>query len=897
MLSFSSPEWFLLLPAFALLAWFWRTPRLHLPLRLLIAVTATLLLADPQIRMQHDALDLWVLLDRSDSTEDLVDKGLPEWQRLLEKSKPSRHDRLHLINYGAEVNELGKDGGVFTGARHLTRTGLALHHVNALADAKRPSRVLVFTDGFATEPLDEAVNELQARGIPLDYRLIRDVMPDDFRVARIQLPERTEAGEPFLLGVTVRGSKDGEVPVVIRRDGATLVETKVQVIQGVGQVEFNDRILRAGGHEYEAEVRAEGDSHSGNNKLSKWIEVTGGPRVLLVTKYSDDPMAKVLRSMNFEVEVVDKPAQLQAGRLAGCRAVVFNNVPAFEVPRDFLDALDFFVRDQGGGFLMAGGKQSFGSGGYFESSIDALLPVSMELKSEHRKLSVALAIVMDRSGSMSVNVDGKLTKMDLADAGAATAIDLLGRMDQVVVHAVDTQPEEVVGLTNLEGNRKKQAIDKVRRVVSQGGGIYVYEGLKAAWDELKKSQSGTRHVILFSDACDSEEPGDYKNLLKTMTDNGCTVSVIGLGKKGDIHAPLLEDIAKLGKGRIFFSDKPMELPKIFAQETVTIARSAFLDGAVAAKATGRWDGEKAPKLDTLKEIDGYNLSYARPDATVSLVSGDEYLAPLIAQAQRGLGRTAAVSFPLGGEFSQRVREWPAYGDFLQTLTRWLMGSDLPEGIAIRHKLDGTRLNVDLRYDPARWGTAFAQQPPVLRLIESGKTPLSLSWNRIAPGHFSLSHEMTEGSMVRGAIQAGGHALPFGPLNVGSSIEWNFEPERVSELRLASQQTGGRELLNLEQAWLRPPLIHDRPLRVPLGITLLGLVLLEALVTRTGWKLPQFAMPAFKREPRMAKMPKPKRAKVEVPLETTASPTASKPEEDVAQPSARSSRYRQAKERR
>ena len=103
-------------------------------------------------------------------------------------------------------------------------------------------------------------------------------------------------------------------------------------------------------------------------------------------------------------------------------------MPAFEIPGDFLAALDFFVNEQGGGLLMAGGKQSFGSGGYFESSIDQLLPVSMELKNEHRKLAVAMAIVMDRSGSMGASVDqgGKqLTKMQLANTGAAKAIELL----------------------------------------------------------------------------------------------------------------------------------------------------------------------------------------------------------------------------------------------------------------------------------------------------------------------------------------------------------------------------------------------------------------------------------------------------------------------------------------
>ena len=107
------------------------------------------------------------------------------------------------------------------------------------------------------------------------------------------------------------------------------------------------------------------------------------------------------------------------------------DVPAFRLSREFLGALDFFVREQGGGLLMAGGENSFGSGGYFASSIDELLPVSMELRKEQRKLATALAIVMDRSGSMNASAGAGLTKMDLANSGAARAVELLGAMDAV----------------------------------------------------------------------------------------------------------------------------------------------------------------------------------------------------------------------------------------------------------------------------------------------------------------------------------------------------------------------------------------------------------------------------------------------------------------------------------
>ena len=894
-MSFDFPESFLLLALVGVIGWFWPRLGLFRPLRILIVLVLVTMLAGPRIQKQRNALDLLVLLDRSESTEDLIDKGLPEWTRLLESSKPGRADTLTFVNFAAEVAEAGIDGSSFTGSRKLTKTGLAISNLMAKVDETKPTRVLLFTDGFSTEPLAEAASQLRQRGVPLDFRLIRDEETLDARLARLSFPERVQVGEPYLISVLVRGTVDGEIPLVLRRNGQLLVETVVEVKDGVGTAEFTDRIAKVGSYEYDAEIRPEADAHPGNNRLKRWIEITGGPRLLLVTKYVDDPLKAAMADLDFDVQVVSDFSTLKPGMLGGTKAVIFNNIPAHEIPSDFMKSLDFFVREQGGGFLMAGGERSFGSGGYFQSDIDALLPVSMELKSEHRKLAVALAIVMDRSGSMGMGVAGGKTKMDLANSGAIAAVDLLGMLDQIAVLAVDSEPTRIVPLTAI-GGKKAELNRRIARIGAGGGGIYAYTGLKAGWEELRKSKAGTRHLILFTDTQDTEEPGDYRKLLAEMTAGGATVSVIGLGTKTDVDAKLCEDIAKLGKGRIFFSDRPMDIPQIFAQETVTIARSAFIEEPVGTLASGRWSEISPKPLDWMEKVGGYNLSYARKDATVSLVSKDEYAAPLIAHARRGLGRTAAVSFPLGGEFSDEVRSWDGYGDFVQTLGRFLMGQDMPPGIALRHKMRGTRLDLDLLYDVEEWGEKLAINPPTVRLQdEAGGEAYELPWRRLEPGHFSLSRDLEEGSVVRGAIRVGDNALGFGPVSVGSSVEWAFEPERLAELRAVSHQSNGRELLNLDKAWLRPPYVAANSLNPALGIGLLLLVLLDALVTRTGWKLPEFVK--WERKPKVAKVkvPKPVPAKnisqVKKPAETSA-PKTNTP----AAPSERRSRFQRAKDR-
>ena len=67
-----------------------------------------------------------------------------------------------------------------------------------------------------------------------------------------------------------------------------------------------------------------------------------------------------------------------------------------------------------------------------------------------------------------------------------------------------------------------------------GGGIFIGAGLKAGWRELQRSVAGTRHLLRFADADDSEEPADYRETLKEMVKEGATVSVIALGTEKKI---------------------------------------------------------------------------------------------------------------------------------------------------------------------------------------------------------------------------------------------------------------------------------------------------------------------------------------------------------------------------
>ena len=835
-MRFAAPEWFLLVPILLAVGWFWKRLELHRIRRVLLLILLVLILVQPQWRRLGDGLDLWVLVDRSASAADALEPVRAEMETLIERSRGT-NDRLHFIDFASLAQSRGEADEIPESRRQQTLTGLAIEHTLAHLAPDRAARLLLISDGFATEPIASLRERLRSAEVALDYRIIPSPTTGDMRVTRLEMPLRAQPGEPFLIEVEVAGEPDGIVPCEIGRDGKKIGATEVKVEKGIGHVRFTDRLTRAGSNKYTARLRPKADSRPGNDFAERWIEISGGPRILLLTRFADDPMAGALRAQGFSVELETNLKAANIGQLSSCRAVILNNVAAYELSADFLQALPFYVNQQGGGLLMAGGKQSFGAGGYFESALDALLPVSMELRAEHRKLAVAMALVLDRSGSMGATVQttqGALQKMDLADEGAARCVSLLGGLDAVTVFAVDTQPHKVVPITQVAGN-EKDISNVVRRIASGGGGICVPTGLKAAREELQKTQAGQRHIVVFADANDAtQELGNYQPLIADMVKEGITISVIGMGAPTDSGGKFLEEVATLGKGRVFFNADPNELPALFAQETVAVARSAFLDEATPIALAPAWAEIAARPLSWPEKVDGYNLSYLKPGASVGLISKDEYAAPLIAWWQRGAGRVAAISFPMGGDFSGTVRAWPQYADFAQTMGRWLAGNQLPPGIGLRQEINGTELQLDLFYDDS-WTPRFAQKSPQITLANGLEAAVTeLVWERLEPGHFQASTHLEPGKIARGAVRVGEFTIPFGPILAGSNIEWSFDRARLTELRDLSKSTGGVERLDLSKVWNAPRRVAWRDLRIWLIPLAMLIFLFDCTATRMGW---------------------------------------------------------------
>ncbi len=835
LISFGSPAWLALIPVFLLLSRHWSAAGLLRTWRWPVWLAGLVLFADPQLRVQDGSVELFVLMDNSDSVWEEVSRGRGEWLGLLEKSRP-QSDRLRIVDFAAEVLiHDPAEGRRYEGSRRETRLRLAIEHSLATPSEAGSRRLLVFSDGQSTDDLSALPVALAKAGTSLDHRLVLPESGGDFRLTNLQTPPRVSVGNSFVAEFTAEGPADGPRGFEIR-SGATLL--------GRGEMMFRrgrgiQRVIlpppARGAQRIQVMLDPKEDPRPLNNAMDAWVSSEQEGALLLLSHIANDPLAKLLEQAGHTVITLDPGAMtLHPAQLGGVRGVVFNNVAAGSVGGDFLKALPFFVSNQGGGLLMLGGRNSFGSGGYFESPLDPLLPVSMELKNDHVKLRTTLAVLLDRSGSMSATTADGSTKMDLANIGTAKAIELLGPSDSVTVFAIDSAPHKIVPLRQINKDASRLG-DVVRGIESSGGGIYVYEALKAGWEEIRSARAGAKHMILFSDAADSEEPGDYVNLLSEIRAAGGTVSVIGLGTPTDTDAELLRDVAKLGGGRIFFTDNASELPGLFAQETIAVARSTFVTDPTKTVATGGWVEVSQVAPSWPSEVAGFNLSYARPGATVSLRTADSYEAPLLAHWQRGAGRSAAVSFPLSGEKSETARTWPGLAPFLRALLGWLVPQDHTDGLTVRTSVDGGDLVVEFFHESTKLSD-ISKTPPRLLLANKVKDGKEIPWTRSRPGRFEARIPFGSEQFLNGAVLAAGAALPFGPVSPGQNPEWKSDDTRTSQLRALSQNSGGRELTDLSKAWDVPRREEFRSMESHALPAWLGLFLVCVLAERLGWRL-------------------------------------------------------------
>ncbi|OLD68483.1 MAG: hypothetical protein AUF63_02870 [Candidatus Rokubacteria bacterium 13_1_20CM_70_15] len=363
-------------------------------------------------------------------------------------------------------------------------------------------------------------------------------------------------------------------------------------------------------------------------------------------------LAGALRAQNIEVTVVEPP-QIPVD-LAGLQkydGVILSNVSSLKLTRAQMGYIRDYVRDGGGGLLMVGGEESFGLGGYYRTPIEEALPVTMEVKQKVEIPSLAVVLSIDRSGSMAMATDEKVTKLDLAKEAAHLVVDLLDERNEVGVMSWDT---EFIWDAPLRSAKDRQAI---------------HHAVAQSYAVLFDRPALLKHVIFLSDG--QMTRGDFQGLLRRMAKDKITVSTVAIGKDADVQ--LMVDIAKWGRGRFYYTEDSQTIPRIFTLETQLASKASLIEQPFKPQLT-------SPNHEAMQEIDwknapplgGYVATTLKSTAELVLMSHQED--PVLATWRYGLGRAAAFTSDAKAKWAVLWLRWRDFNKFWSQLVRWTLRS-------------------------------------------------------------------------------------------------------------------------------------------------------------------------------------------------------------------------------
>ena len=537
-----------------------------------------------------------------------------------------------------------------------TRLDTALALASASFRPGRVKTVVLFSDGVSTSG-EASAEALRAQGVRVHVVPVAPPDRPEVLVREVRVPTTVRTQEPLQIEATIQSTRTGPAEVYLFRNGVRIASRHIERVVGKNDIQFEDRASNEKLLHYEVGVRAAEDTISENNQTGAATISQGASRVLLLTDRPESAryLEWALRQEGIELSV--RPGEgtpTQMSDLQNFDAVIIDNIPASALSRAQMDLLHAYVRDFGGGLLMLGGDQAYGLGGYFRTPVEDVLPVRCDFQKEEETPSLALALVIDRSGSMSGD------KMELAKAAAKASADLLGPQDYISVVAFD---HDVYPVVPLQPAGNTAGIAGEIASITANGGTNIAPGMEEALRQLSGSTAKLKHVILLTDG--QSQPGPFYELATQMGQNNITVSTVAVGEGADTE--LLSQIAQWGNGRYYETSDPSSIPQIFTKETMTASKSAIQEFPFLAKPVRAVDFLEGVPWGETPFLLGYVRTKAKPTSETWLVTerGD----PLLTTWRFGLGTTAAFTSDARNRWAVEWLRWNGFGKFWAQLLR------------------------------------------------------------------------------------------------------------------------------------------------------------------------------------------------------------------------------------
>jgi Ca-activated chloride channel family protein len=666
--------------------------RWALALRGALVLVLALTFLRPNLPRWVDRLNVVFLLDVSDSV------SLAARERAYRfASESTKHvksgDRHSVIVFGEEAvvdQPLAHRATLERPKATVGGRGTDLFQAIQLAQASLPpgqaNRMVLLTDG--RQNAGNALAAAQAvkdAGVDLYYVRAPLTFTQEVVAESMVLPQEVKYGEPFQAKVVAWSYKDTQGRVSLFRNGEFLGSQVVRLTAGKNVFSYRQSLDQSGIHVYQAAVEVDGDTIEDNNRAVGTVVVRGRPQVLLAEKDKTHAASLVgaLRSQNIEVTVVE-PSGIPKD-IAGLQkydGVILSNVSSLKLGRDQMVSIRDYVRDHGGGLMMIGGEESFGLGGYYRTPVEEALPVTMEVKQKIEIPSLAVVLSIDRSGSMAMSTDEKVTKLDLAKEAAHLVIDLLDERNEVGVQSWDT---EFIWDFPVKAAKDKGAAHHAVATIKAGGGTDGYPALKESYSILFDRPALLKHVIFLSDG--QMTRGDFAGLLRRMSKDKITVSTVAIGKDADVQ--LMVDIAKWGRGRFYYTEDSQTIPRIFTLETQLASKASLVEQPFKpALTSANHEGVQDIDWKAAPPLGGYVATSLKSTAELVLMSHQED--PVLATWRFGLGRAAAFTSDAKAKWGVLWLRWRDFNKFWAQVTRWTLRSGTrSDTVATVERRDGT----------------------------------------------------------------------------------------------------------------------------------------------------------------------------------------------------------------
>ena len=557
--------------------------------------------------------------------------------------------------------------------------------------ADKSRRMVLISDAVPTTgETANALSILESEDVDLQFAKLDPLTVPEIAISALNSSVSTAyKGQMVRLNTNVTSNAESDAMVTLLHKGVIVQQKPVELIGGETQnISFDVRMQQNGSVFFTAQIVSEEDHFTVNNQASCTVNVKGQPRVLILHEKPQQmrPFARALEQQDFQVDTRGKfgmPASMQA--LLAFDAVIIADVPASDLTVSQMHMLKSYVTDFGGGLAMFGSNNSYGLGGYYKTPVEQTLPLISRFEKEKENPSLAMVLVIDKSGSMNGQ------PISLAKQAAKSAVELLSARDQIAIVAFDSQARVVSEMRSAsDAETIKGDID----TLAAGGGTCMYPGMNAAYEMLQQTTSKIKHVIILGDG--HSQPADHQGLASEMSDFGITVSTVAMGNGAD--RPLLSAIAEIGKGRYYETTDPENVPQIFTRETMQASKSAIKEDIYPPLIISDHPMFAGIVEDELPFCFGYVMAKPKPTAQVLLAAetGD----PLLAISRFGLGVGLAYTSDVTEKWGGEWLAWDKCGSFWAQVFRSVVKRADTEGIYVTSQAAGNKWIVDIkRQDP------------------------------------------------------------------------------------------------------------------------------------------------------------------------------------------------------